>query len=219
MSITEHHFQTQRTARYQLIGSTGPEVDHLFFALHGYGHLSKYFARMFEGLDSVKTLVVVPEGLHRFYLDKEEHKRVGASWMTREDRLNDIADLVLFLDGLHEAMLNECPNVKRLSILGFSQGTATATRWAVKGKIDTNDLILWAGWFPPDLEQRELEILKKINLIVALGDQDEYITEEMFTDNIEKLLEVGLNPQLIRFNGMHEIPRTALLELRKSLRI
>ena len=78
MLPTEHYFETRRLVRYYLLGETGPQVETLFFALHGYGFLARYFAKKFEEMDLSKTLVVVPEGLHRYYLDPQ-NKRVGAS--------------------------------------------------------------------------------------------------------------------------------------------
>jgi len=218
MKITEHHFNIQRTARYQLIGSTGPNVEHLFFAFHGHGHLSRYFAKQFEEMASDKTLIVVPEGLHRYYLDKE-HKRVGSSWMTREDRLNDISDIILFLNGLHKSIIQECPNVKHISLFGFSQGTATAARWAAKGNINADDLILWAGGLPPDLETLELDRIRKTKLVVALGDQDEFISEEVLREEMTRVNALGLYPHVIRFVGKHAIPKEPLLELQEYLGI
>jgi hypothetical protein len=58
---------------------------------HGYGQLAKTFIRRFEPIMDAQTLVVAPEGLSRFYWGGFDGP-VVASWMTREDRLDEIAD-------------------------------------------------------------------------------------------------------------------------------
>src|ERR1051325_10016453 len=47
--------------------------------------------------------LVAPEGLSRFYLsERATERRVGASWMTREDRLAEIADYLGYLDAVYD---------------------------------------------------------------------------------------------------------------------
>src|SRR5207237_799567 len=66
--------------------------------------------------------VVAPEGRPRFYLtESPTERRVGASWMTREDRLHEIDDYVRYLDAVHVDL--KLPNT-RITALGFSQGSA-----------------------------------------------------------------------------------------------
>ena len=69
---------------------------------------------------------MAPEGLSRFYLDAGAGK-VGASWMTKEDRAHEIEDYLSYLEQVRAAIIPPVP----LTILGFSQGVATAARWAV----------------------------------------------------------------------------------------
>jgi dienelactone hydrolase len=80
--------------------------------------------------------VVAPEALSRFYVDRGEPAagtpaRVGATWMTREDREAEIADYVRYLDrALDAAAGRPGAAAPALGVLGFSQGAATACRWA-----------------------------------------------------------------------------------------
>lgn len=101
--VETRHLAIRRHARYALLGTTGAPSQ-LWFGLHGYGHTAPRFARYLEVLDDGSRLVVAPEGLHRYYLDHEARK-VGASWMTSEDRLTDIDDYVAYLDRLHGRVL------------------------------------------------------------------------------------------------------------------
>ncbi|MBK7947090.1 MAG: hypothetical protein IPJ85_18060 [Flavobacteriales bacterium] len=93
--MEERFIQVQRTARYHVLGTleAAPEI---WIAIHGYGQLARYFLNNFKGLEEGRC-IVAPEGLSRFYLDAE-HARVGATWMTREDRLHEIDDHVAYPD-------------------------------------------------------------------------------------------------------------------------
>lgn len=218
MPASEHYFKTQRTIRYYLIGEPDQKITTIFFALHGYGYLARYFARRFENMDRKNVLLVVPEGLHRYYLDNE-HDRVGASWMTKEDRSTDIADQVLYLDGLHTELFKKCTNAVRLVVLGFSQGTATAARWAAKSQYSVHDLVLWGGALPPDLEQEEIERISKMVLTTVIGDKDEYIDQKRSETETNRLNSLGLEHGMLHYAGGHDIPQEGLQKLLTNLHL
>src|SRR5512140_2894757 len=93
----EHAIAVPRTARYYTLGPTHGFPRELWFVCHGYGQLGARFVEQFASLDDGTRLIVAPEALSRFYLDSiperrnQQSPRVGASWMTREDRLAEIA--------------------------------------------------------------------------------------------------------------------------------
>ena len=93
----------RRTARVAVLGPEGPGVRELWYVLHGYGQLAAPFLEEFRAIDDGTRLIVAPEALSRFYEGDAKsrlHKdaRVGASWMTREDREAEIADYLGYLD-------------------------------------------------------------------------------------------------------------------------
>ena len=96
---TEHHLTVQRTARYYTLGESTEQIQNIWFCLHGFGQLAKYFGRKFTDVADDETIVVVPEGLSRLYLNGE-YQRVGASWLTREDREHEISDFLAYLAGI-----------------------------------------------------------------------------------------------------------------------
>jgi predicted esterase len=127
----EHHFTVARTARYEQLGEPSAATHQLWLVAHGYGQLAEYFIRHFKSVhaaDPEGTVVVAPEALSRFYLAGNEG-RVGASWMTTADRQAEIADQSAYLNALLAQLLAACPPDVRVTVLGFSQGTATVSRW------------------------------------------------------------------------------------------
>jgi len=135
-------------ARYYKLGEINEHTRQIWFAIHGYGQLAQYFIRKFSPLESQGICVIAPEGLSRFYLNQLEeggfrgNDKVGATWMTKENRLTDIENYITYLNEIYHKEIGS--SGKRISVLGFSQGTATASRWVMANKIHFNRLILWA---------------------------------------------------------------------------
>ncbi|MFD2717394.1 alpha/beta hydrolase [Hymenobacter monticola] len=211
----ERHLTVARTARYQQLGELSAETKHVWFVCHGYGQLAAYFIRHFAFLAEADphTVVIAPEGLSRFYLSGSSG-RVGASWMTRDDRLHEIQDHIGFLNQLAEKVLAECSTSVELTVLGFSQGTATVSRWLVQAAFRPAHLILWAGSFPPDIAPESAQaLLRGLRLSLTIGTDDEYITVAQAEEQQTELLQLGGAPQLFVFAGKHTLDRPVLAQL------
>ncbi|MBK8611953.1 MAG: phospholipase [Flavobacteriales bacterium] len=174
--MEERHIIVPRAARYYTLGDART-AKRVWFVLHGYGQLARYFLRSFEGLEK-DLLIVAPEGLSRFYTDAG-HSRVGATWMTREDREREIDDHVQYLDLLADRMLQECPQAQHGQVLGFSQGVATAARWSMHGRTALQRLVLWGGGLPAEMNVDRLQTAwKDKHVDLVAGQTDAIVTEE-----------------------------------------
>ncbi len=213
---TEHHIKIPRTARYFTLGGAADAAE-IWVVLHGYGQLAERFLARFETLDDGRRLIVAPEGLSRFYTDEmRKHEKVGASWMTREDRLAEIEDYVAYLDMVHaEVRAGPGAAAARLVVLGFSQGAATATRWALRGAARVDHLVLWAGTLPPDIALRaEAARLSAMDLTIVAGEQDDWVRGNLALQE-EAMAEAGVRYRLVEFAGGHSIDPEALNQLTK----
>lgn len=212
--MQEHHFPVTRTARYYTHGEVSDKVEQVWFVLHGYGQLSGYFIRWFQSLDPDQHVVVAPEGLHRFYLQGFAG-RVGASWMTKEDRLTDISDYVSYLDRLYAHIMQNFPDGQvKVNLLGFSQGSATVSRWLCNKQSKADRLILWAGVFPPDVPFEACEeALNGVDVYFACGDADEFINDDRLEKEQQVLVELGLDYTFLPFKGPHKVTEDGLQRL------
>ncbi|GAA3960345.1 phospholipase [Hymenobacter antarcticus] len=211
----EHHLTVSRTARYQQLGTLSAHTRRVWFVCHGYGQLAAYFVRHFAFLTETDpaTVVIAPEGLSRFYLNGTGG-RVGASWMTRDDRLNEIQDHINFLNQLAGNVLADCPADVEVTVLGFSQGTATVGRWLAQAAFRPAQLILWAGSFPDDLPAAAAQyLLQNLPLSLVVGTDDEYISPTQTAAIQQQLQQLGATPQLHTFRGKHELNRAILEKL------
>ncbi len=216
-----HHIKAQRTARYFTLGEMSDRVREFWVVLHGYGQLAQYFLRYFYPLNDGTRYFIAPEGLSRFYLD-DRFERVGASWMTREDRQLEIEDQAAYLTQVFESVWsNFDPFIGgkgvKVNVLGFSQGTATAFRWVCGGDVRFDNLILWAGALPLEYAAIKPGLFSTRKLLLVLGNQDKYLTPERVQAQLEAIEKAKLEHHVLHYSGAHTIPEEALLEMARLL--
>ncbi|MFI5150537.1 MAG: alpha/beta hydrolase [Bacteroidia bacterium] len=210
-----HKLKVEKNARYFVLGTPSPKVEEVWFICHGYGHLGNYFLKQFEPLMDEKTLFVSCEGLNRFYVNGFSG-RVGATWMTKEDRLDDIEDYVDYLDKIYKQVMSGVASTVKVTAFGFSQGTATITRWAGGGmKKNIYRMIFWAGDMPDDTDPVK-GTPGSAEKIFVVGTQDEFIREEEVQTLVKRLDTAGITYTLIRFDGKHELNTPVLKQLKES---
>lgn len=203
--MEQQDLQFDFNARYYRLGKLNSETKQLWFVLHGYGELAQFFIQKFKVLEEVGICVIAPEGLSRFYLNGSDG-RVGATWMTKENRLADIDNYINYLNEVYRKETNHAASLPPVTLLGFSQGAATAVRWLMNKQIKPDRLILWAGLFPPDMDFEEgSEVLRTMEIIEVYGKQDQFITESSLQQMKELNTRLGLQPTIIEFDGKHEL--------------
>jgi predicted esterase len=213
--IEEHRLEVPRSARYYLLGARPGRVEQVWFVLHGYGQLAREFLEQFQTIANDTRTLVAPEALSRFYnapasMESHAQSQVGATWMTREDREAEIEDYVRYLDRVAAAIR---ANGARVFVLGFSQGSATASRWAALGSTPIDTLILWAGLMADDLDISRYPKLKAMRIRFVIGERDEFLSAEKIDAHQRRLRGAGLEPTLIRFAGGHRLDRDTLRTL------
>ena len=214
--IRHYKSQTARTAHYYVSGEAETSTFR-WLVLHGYGQLARNLLGKFDQLDARIHYIVAPEGLSRFYWEGVRGP-VAASWMTSQDRLDEIADYVTYLDRITQitGFVHHAQN-KRI-VLGFSQGCATAWRWLVNSHPPVDTLVVWSGWLPEDIDyQSHAGYLSGIRLICVHGDADPFYENGRFALLLERFEAAGLQPQVLRHAGAHAMDRTVLKQLTEML--
>lgn len=207
MISKEHKIESKKTARFFTLGNLS-KSNSILIALHGYGQLPEYFARKFQKLSENGVFLVFPEGFHRFYLNGTSG-RVGASWMTKEDRLSDIKDNISYLQQVLEIHLSM--NLP-ISILGFSQGGTTMIRFVDSVGYKFEKLIMWASSFPDEVTRSQFITNEYANKnYFVLGKQDEYFDEASQEKVCEMVNQLGF--EFISFDGTHDIYQDVLLKI------
>lgn len=216
--IKENHIQIKKTARYYQIGEHTNKIKKVIFAIHGFAQLAKDFIKTFEVLEDEDTIIIAPEALNKFYI-RGYRGTIGTTWLTQEDRENEILDYVSYLNSVfikstEKLKINNC----EIIVLGFSQGTHTASRWLSKFQPKVKSFILWGGAFPHEINyETDLDYWNKINLKMLIGSNDKHVSKELIENEKEFIKSQNLKVSLEVYDGKHEIIPNLLKETVKKI--
>ena len=217
--MKELSLQFNYRARYYKFGEVNRDYPQVWFVMHGYGQLAQYFIKKFKLLEHKDICVIAPEGLSRFYLEDIPTRvsggsnRVGATWMTKENREMDIENYINYLQAIYDLELKNINNAN-VTLLGFSQGAATATRWAISNQPKFQRFILWAGIFPPDMNfETGRNVLSNKEVVTVFGTKDPFITVERKGEMKMICERLQVTPRHIEFEGGHDINDAALQQI------
>ncbi|WP_347158264.1 alpha/beta hydrolase [Pontibacter chitinilyticus] len=215
--MRENKLVIPRTARYYTLGTPSSNIQDLWIVCHGYGQLARFFLRTFNTLNDGRTLVVAPEAPSKFYLNGFSG-RVGTSWMTKEDRLSEIKDQSAYLNLLLQEQLEQLPPDVRVTVFGFSQGGTMACRWLASAQLPVHRLILWAAFFPDDLDLSfGMNTFETVAVAAVYGTQDEFITPEILERQRQLVDALGIRPQVYTFDGGHTLDTDVLQRINRQL--
>lgn len=201
-------------------GEAGPAIRDVWFVCHGYGQLAADFIREFDPIAGNERLILAPEALSRFYVTTAEgfhgpDTLVGATWMTREDRSNEIADYVRYLDALYDHVFETIDRDEvTVTVLGFSQGGATANRWVTQGHAIADRLIMWGCLLASDSDLgAAATFFREVELQIVYGTRDKFADTGMIADYEKLLVKNDIPYRLTTFDGGHRMDRETLRTL------
>jgi polyhydroxybutyrate depolymerase len=176
----------------------------LLLALHGFGQKCRGFLRQFARLRDQNILVAAPQGPHQLYMQMEP-KKVGFNWLTVYEKERSIADFVGYINRLIERLSDTHRfDPARIFILGFSQGSSMAYRFAASQTTPIRGLISCCSDLPADVAEI-LPGLKPFPVLLA-HSPDDPVAEPGKGDDAEQLLERHrFSVSRIVFDGGHAI--------------
>lgn len=219
--LTTWTLAVRRTARWSLVGALTPDTTDVWMVLHGYGHLVADFAVATAWPIAPHRAFVLPEALQRFYIEDSSRPMhhadalVGASWMTREARADDIADNHAYLNALWREVRSNAPRAK-LTLLGFSQGGATAARWAAERAASGDPpsrMVLWGSILPPELDLGPAAPLRRVPTTFVFGVRDIWATPDRIQAERDRLAAADFPVTVQLFEGGHRLDDAALARL------
>lgn len=216
----QRHIAVTRTARYYVLGEPGDHIEDLWFVCHGYGQLASEFIAEFDCIAERRRLIVAPEALSRYYISTGSglhgpDAKVGATWMTREERDAEIADYVSYLDDLYAEIMADIGNRQvSVTVLGFSQGGATANRWLTRGSSRADRLLMWGCLLASDSDLNQAAgFFREVDLTLVYGLRDQFSNTGMIADYESLLKSHGVPYNVVTFDGGHRMDRETLRRL------
>jgi predicted esterase len=207
--MQENHINIRKSARYYTLGKLNDNTKEVWFVIHGYAQLAKDILQKFEGIENDDIFFIAPEGLNKFY-SRGFAGNPAASWMTSEDRLNEIKDYCNYLNQLFHSFELDKNSIVKVNVLGFSQGVTTASRWIESNDFSFHHFVLYAGEIAKEFQDRLPTRLANITSTIVRGKNDSLIIE----DRIKTLINLYQNTphEYIEFEGGHEVT-TEMVEL------
>lgn len=177
----------------------GPAGSPLLVGFHGYGetaeeHLGEL--RRLPGTERFRRVAV--QALHRFYRTKTGE--VVASWMTKQDRDQAIADNLAYVTRVVEALLAE-QAASAIVYAGFSQGAAMAWRAAAGVPRPCHGILVLGGDLPPDVAAAPSLTLPPV--LIGRGATDPFYTADKMARDVASLGARGVRAETVVFEGGH----------------
>ena len=212
--IVRESLRYERTGYFALrapaSGAAGCDI--VLLALHGWGQSARWFARRFEPLDDMPILVAAPQGPHQFYLDIGT-KKVGFNWLSAYEKQDNIDDANrLFEAVLQEATARMGVASPQVYVLGFSQGSAMAWRFAAYAADRIAGLVACCADLPPDVAE-QLPHRPHFRTLLAYGIDDAIIPQEKVDEAQRVLTEIGWQYDVLEFEGGHDLPPDVIREI------
>ena len=215
MEIREQHLKIPTLHPVYTVNELTPATQNVWIVCHGYGQLARYFVKRFDILPAQEHFIIAPQGLNRFYLDGE-YGKVGASWMTREDRESELINQRQYFETIFSTYLSKVDWQKiDLNFFGFSQGVPLSIRIAACMRLPVKRMIFWAGDLPKEVQKEDFSFLRPdASIELVIGDQDKFFNIAVIEKQKAKVSQLtGIEPRLTIFDGKHEVKREVLKKL------
>ena len=173
-------------------------------AFHGYAQSADDLMSELTQIPGSRAWTLVSiQALNRFYVRGDQ--RIVASWMTRQDRDQAIADNIEYvnrvLDDVGRPALQGRHKEPRLFVLGFSQGAAMAYRAGLLGRHRPTGIIAVGGDVPPDAKAVPADRWPRV--LVAAGHTDHWFTPDKVQADETFLGAHGVAHELLRYDAGH----------------
>jgi len=209
MNTIEKEVSYTTTNSYTTLNTFTQKTKNVWFVCHGIGYLSKFFLRYFENLNTDENYIIAPQAQSKYYLGSS-YRHVGASWLTKENTLKEIENVMRYFDTVLEAE-KILPSVNFIA-LGYSQGVSVITRYMAKRKLKCNQLVLLSGGIPKELNTDDFKFLEgKTKVSLVYGNQDEYLNKEKMVSEEKRFYELfGDAASITVFDGRHEVKKEVI---------
>ncbi len=187
---------------YDTLNTLTKKTQNVWLVFHGIGYLSRFFIPYFSSLNAEENYIICPQAPSKYYKDAN-YRRVGASWLTKENTKVDTENVLNYIDSVIKA--EELPENINLIVLGYSQGVSIACRWLAKRKHTCQKLILISGVFPIELNSDDFSHLPDLKISHTVGDNDPLFEKVNVKKQEDRMLNIFPQLKFINHNGGHQM--------------
>ena len=204
--MQKHFFPVTKTARYFTHGNLGNHTQFIWIIIHGYAQTADAFLSSFESLGS-EHFIIAPEGLNKFYSRGFSGNPV-ASWMTSLEREHEIIDYTNYLNSLVKSLNLAAFSQVKTTVLGFSQGVSTQTRFIESSDFKFDYSVMIAGEIGKEFQENLPDKLANLKSLYLVGDQENILKPEKIESH--QILFKNANCAFKIFEGKHEVNQNTI---------
>ena len=197
---------------YDTMNSLTSSTKNVWVVFHGIGYLSRFFISYFSSLNPEENYIICPQAPSKYYKDPE-YRRVGSSWLTKENTVKETENVLNYIDAIIEK--EQIPEHLNLIALGYSQGVSIASRWITKRIKKCEKLILISGVFPKELNSENFNHLPNLKVIHTVGSNDPLFEKKNVKKQEDRLLDVFPQIKYINHEGGHQLDNSLLIDYLK----
>ncbi len=186
----------------------------LLIAVHGYGAHKKYMMRQARLVTPANFVIASVQAPHQHFRKTDDGYRIGFGWLTDHRAEESVALHHKFLLDLIDK-LGDSIDRSRIYLYGFSQACALNFRFAFTHPEIAKGIIGVCGGIPGDLETNPVYKPFPAETFYLYGDDDEFYTQEKFTQFELKLRSWLPNFESKHYEAKHEITE----EMRNDIKI
>lgn len=205
MTPIEKEITYRTTNSYSTLNSLSASTKNVWFVCHGMGYLSRYFLKYFTDLNAEENYVIAPQAPSKYYVGSQL-KHVGASWLTKENTINETENVMHYFDAIFAA--EKIPQGTHLILLGYSQGVSVALRYLAKRHLKCTRILIMSGGIPKELTATDFEFLDpNTKVSLTYGTKDEYLNDHRIEAEKARASELFGHCDLTvhQFQGKHEV--------------
>jgi len=190
------------TNTYDTLNTLNDNTQNVWIVFHGIGYLSRFFISYFSSLNAEENYIICPQAPAKYYKDTN-YRKVGASWLTKENTIIDTENVLNYIDAIIET--EKIPKNINIIVLGYSQGVSIASRWLAKRKHVCNKLILISGVFPKEICSEDFEHLPNLKVSHTVGSNDPIFEKTNVKKQENHMLTIFPKIEYINHNGGHKM--------------
>lgn len=184
--------------------------------LHGFGQTATDFLSITRKMAGAEPAVLAPQGFNQLW--ERSTRTITFSWLTAFERDDNVRRNNQFLDRVLDAAIAEgTVDPEAIFLLGFSQGSSVAYRYAAARPGRVRGIVSACADLPPDVEA-DLERLAGTSVLVAYGLHDPIFPQEKPLHAAEALRAGGIDVELVSFDRGHVIPSSLAPRVQEWMR-
>jgi phospholipase/carboxylesterase len=190
----------------------------LLIAAHGYGAHKRYMMREARAVAGDRFVIASIQGPYQHFRATDDGYRVGFGWLTDFHAPESVALHHKFVKDVLSSLFTEgAVDGSGIFLYGFSQASALNFRFAFTNPEMVKGAVAVCGGVPGDLETNPLYKPLNAYTFYIYGNDDEFYSQEKFTEFDRKLKERIPNYTSKQYDAKHEITEEMRVDIRAFL--